>query len=847
MKFNKLILLLLIVSIIAFAFVSCSLKIGGDGNSDNENEDNGEDNNDNTDGDGQPHDTSLHLVENGVAKFQIVTDKTMGSAIFRTASNFAENLNSVAGIKVEVVDDYKDNATDCEILVGDIKNRGDKYNFDEHTLGKEGYAVKRIDNKIIIASHDLDSIIREFERFIQSAYAALQESNGKTFNFSEADEVLKIQDNYATTSLSMAGSDIRGYTIAVDKNDTDFLGAARMLQDELYTRTGYWFDIQPLSEAGRSIVLKSASKSENFSHGFEILGKSDGKIEILCSYANALADSILDFLDEKLVSGAVNFNVGRIFKKDVSRVYYSSYPELTDKDPENDFEALCKAHEYANRGGQTVYAENGATYHISATGKKKITIKTDVFWDGATFVIDDTHINRNNQDSESGHIFIIEPDTPSKTYTVNSDIYGIIKRINENGGIRTTDKEIPLNLGYDAMILPYDFSNEMYRRCSEFGVASISAPAQREVIVVNADNTVDQSTRPLFDFQKVDQLVIYRIDDRKITLSGGKFLHSATRADMVTLNRGIGIGRSNVTITGMDHEVINQPVNGIIDSDSNGARYNGGGPNYNGWIVPTGANNLLVENTKLSGRAHYRQGSYDIGGGASNKIVFRNCDQYYMYVDNDQSKGVWNESRYYWGIMGTSYCKNIEYHDSTLSRLDAHAGVYNVVVKNCFMRSICAVGGGIFDVENTTVYATNVVGLRQDFGATWRGDVTIKDCTLISSSQTLSAMTAKIHNVAFGYTTMLPTHLYIENLRHYDLAGNKTNASLYAITMRMGEGYFDSGALVSEDKILNYFVPIQKITVKQPSDFELKDISYYPNENYGFKLYEEKNASVIYN
>ena len=30
-----------------------------------------------------------------------------------------------------------------------------------------------------------------------------------------------------------------------------------------------------------------------------------------------------------------------------------------------------------------------------------------------------------------------------------------------------------------------------------------------------------------------------------------------------------------------------------------------------------------------------------------------------------------------WGIGGTNYCKNMEYIGSTLSRLDAHAGLYN--------------------------------------------------------------------------------------------------------------------------------------------------------------------------
>ncbi len=830
MKYLKNLLLFLIALTLVFALIGCNFQIDlGGGNNDNTNDNNdndGDGDNNGDDGDSEAY-KPLSLIKDGEAQFQLVVDKSSGTLLNLTARDFVNDMAAL-GFTVKLVEDEKKTESDgCEILVGNIVSRGDKYDYDEHTLGKKGYVVTKIDNKIIIAGDTVDIILTEFELLLDGILEAAE--NDEDFEFTESNEILEVQDDYLVTALLMNGEDMRGYTIAVDKQDGDFRKAASILQDTIYLRTGYWLEIVPINEkTDKSIVLSFADLTETDNKGFVVKGESNGQITILASYYNALENAITDFLASKITlsSGEVNFRTGKIFDKDVSKVYYADYDELTDKDQENDFEALKAVHAYANEGGQAVYAENGKTYYIGNCNNQKIVIQTDVYFGTAKFLIDDSFITtRDLASKHSNHVFSITDSTAKLTYTKSNDPKGIIDMLNDRGGIKTTDTSLPLNLGYDAMIVPMDHGVMMYKRGGD-GDASThdSGHVQRELIIVNADNSIDLSTRPLFDFAEVDELMIFRIDTDPITLSGGFFTTKATRGDNVSLNRGISISRSNVTITGMDHYVSNQPLGAPTATDSLGAIYNSGGPNYNGWIVPSNCNNLLVENTKLCGRTHYRQGSYDIGGGLANKMVFKNCTQYNMFIDDDPSKGVWQETRDYWGIMGTSYCKNIEYYDCVLSRLDAHAGVFNVVVKNCVMRSICGVGGGTFRVENTTVYNEYVAGLRSDYGGTWRGDVYIKNCHLIPSTNLAYGFQSLVHNGDYGFQTKLPTNIYIENLTH---SLGENHEKFYAIGIKLSDAYF-----TPEPTIYNDFTPIGTIHIaNQQPGYDYSRISRYGTEN----------------
>ena len=81
-------------------------------------------------------------------------------------------------------------------------------------------------------------------------------------------------------------------------------------------------------------------------------------------------------------------------------VTYEDFGAVGDGKTE-DFAAICKTHEYANKHKLTVKGTPGKTYYIRDTkcGTDEVhtaIIKTNVDWCGAHFIIDDTNLTAMN-------------------------------------------------------------------------------------------------------------------------------------------------------------------------------------------------------------------------------------------------------------------------------------------------------------------------------------------------------------------------------------------------------------------------------------------------------------------
>jgi hypothetical protein len=120
----------------------------------------------------------------------------------------------------------------------------------------------------------------------------------------------------------------------------------------------------------------------------------------------------------------------------------------------------------------------------------------------------------------------------------------------------------------------------------------------------------------------------------------------------------------------------------------------------------------------------------------------------------------------YWGIGGTSYCKNMVYDGCMLSRFDAHAGVYNGKILNSTINAIEIIGGGEMLIENTEFVLSRplLIDLRTDYGSTWCGDVTIRNCTVKNfKPENTSILRGTWVNGNYGYTAHIPS-VTVDNL-----------------------------------------------------------------------------------
>lgn len=424
-----------------------------------------------------------------------------------------------------------------------------------------------------------------------------------------------------------------------------------------------------------------------------------------------------------------------------------------------DFDAIVKCHEYANAHGCAVKADPGATYYIGETGGVSAIVKTDVDWGDATFIIDDRNIPVPSP-SRTAAIFRILREHDSRTLDESSEI---VKAINARGGFKADITNIGYAPGYPCLLNIFDHTRSCYNRWGVHATGKLNP--QRELVVVDAEGNIDPATALLLDYTHVTLIEEHRIDDAPITLQNGKFITRANAAPPVytAYSRNLSFERSNVTIKNTIHE--------ITDETDTGAPYGG----FIRWFA---LNNLRCENLKLQshksykdynpdGTVHSIMGSYDVGGHLATNIRFVDCIQTNFYKD-EANRIAYNETER-WGIMGTNYCKNLIYDHCLLSRLDAHAGVYNVEIKDTTISYIKLTGGGKAVIDHCIVIAPEnqartLYELRSDYGSTWKGEILIKDTTFYNMpGKPVILTSAYWNNWDFGYTTYLPD-ITVDNL-----------------------------------------------------------------------------------
>ena len=458
-------------------------------------------------------------------------------------------------------------------------------------------------------------------------------------------------------------------------------------------------------------------------------------------------------------------------------VFYKDFGAVGDG-VTDDFAAIKKCHEYANEFGCTVKADEGKTYYIGDTLGEEVYVKTDVDWTGATFFIDDKKVDWQSP-GRNASIFVAASDFDNwKTeYCEDSEL---VKSL--SGGFKTSARHIGFAPGYPALILVWDHNNYAYNR---YGLhnGSKTPPPQRELVVVDADGNIKEGTEFLLEYTGVTKLEVYRIDDTPITLTGGTFITNANEAppEYTSYKRGICVNRSNTTVRGLVHKIINEPEQDISSYETGSKQ---GGAPYSGILRFMNTNHLEIYDCVFQSHKTYcdylpdgniksRMGTYDFGGAISNDILFYNCKQS-NFFKNDGSGRPWNQWEY-WGIMGSNWTKNITFDNCLLSRFDAHSGIYNLEIKNTTINNIHLIGGGKALIENCICYAgsKSLFYLRGDYGSTWKGEIEIKDCVMKPSTPDAYVASALWFPWSvFGMDTTHMPKIIVDNLKVENLEGN---------------------------------------------------------------------------
>jgi len=402
----------------------------------------------------------------------------------------------------------------------------------------------------------------------------------------------------------------------------------------------------------------------------------------------------------------------------------------------DDFDAIIKAHDAANKAGLPVRADAGATYYIGGANKTA-QIQTDTDWGNAKFIIDDTKVERRNS-----HLFAVSSKLPSTRITT-------VKTLKKN------QEKLALSLPQAAFVVVTDDTVKRYIR---YGVNQNAGSSQTDVFVVDQRGNVDMKAPIIWDFDNITSMTAYPIDTEPLTIRGGHFTTIANQTNLAAYySRGISVTRSHVVIDGVVHAIIDEP------------QYHAP---YGGFISVSACTGITVQNCQLSGHktayttsrsrdngSPWSTGTYDISLGRVINITFKNCKQLNDIHDSTR-----------WGIFGSNFCKNITLDNVEFSRFDAHQGVTNATIKNSVLghQGINLIGFGTFLVENTKVCAGSFINLRSDYGSTFEGEVVIRNCEFLprngarSDAVLIGGSNSGQHD--FGYTCYMPRKITIDGL-----------------------------------------------------------------------------------
>ncbi|MEI7947589.1 MAG: hypothetical protein WCJ02_12890, partial [bacterium] len=412
----------------------------------------------------------------------------------------------------------------------------------------------------------------------------------------------------------------------------------------------------------------------------------------------------------------------------------------------DDFEALVNAHAHANKMGLPVKANDSATYYIGG-GDRTIVVMTDTDFGKAKFIIDDTHVKNLRAD-----VF---------------DVCSALKPIKLTGvdSLAGGQRRIDVKLPGPCLVFAGDSSTKRFIRK---GLNQNNGSPQSDVFLVDEGGNVDPKTPIIWDFKKVTSIEALPLDATRLTLRGGHFTTIANGSESIYRYhaRGIKVRRSNVLIEGLEHRVTGEGEQGQP---------------YGGFIVVTSCANVMIKDTVLCGHKTYytigsagkkvSMGSYDISIGRAVNVSLVNVTQTNSIMDRTR-----------WGVIGTNFCKNLSYEGCALSRFDAHQGVTHATIRNSTIgyMGVLLTGFGEFLIENSTVQSNHFIGLRSDYGSTWTGNITIRNCRFVSGQGGVILDGSNDGQHDFGYTCSMPGRLIVDGLKIEDEIASKKGPKVFA-------------------------------------------------------------------
>ncbi len=709
-----------------------------------------------------PPPSPIVLIGEGAPTYTIVRGDNAAQEEVNAAALIRRVLDK-CGMKTSINTDWERNpVAEYEIVVGDtLRYASDSaMTVKPRDVGEEGFFVHAAGSRIYIAGGSPASTVKAAEHFLAEffGYAGDEAALSPLSSVSVPGDYSFVQkQEFPVSSVTVAGADLRTFRIGWDDSIDARLARsyAADVQSILYKTAGIWLETEEKPASDTPLICLSQNCPKDTLLNISV---KEGNLILAAGGPVGFEIGFRRFLGGLLESASGTLALDASYRKEMTlsdtAVLYSEFGAVGDGKTD-DFDAIIAAHAFANECGLPVKADAGKTFYIGSSGKSA-EIKTDTDFTGASFIIDDRTVPVADRGKA---VFNVSPSKSS--YKLDTNKLKTVRKGQTNLGI---------TLPEDSLIILNDETTMRYIRKGNMSgtikTESNDGYMQTEIILVDKNGNVSPDTPIIWDYEQITLASVLPLENKTLTIKGGTFttLVNEKIPEGDYFKRGFVITRSNVVMDGVKHYVEGEGADGSP---------------YYSFLHINNCGNITVKNCVFTPHRTFfynsgtvsrmSKGTYDITPMRVANLTFENCTQSVSITDTK-----------YWGIMGTNFCKNVTLDGCSFSRFDAHQGVTNVIIRNSEMghQFINAIGFGTFLVENTTFYSNSLVKLRDDYGATWEGDMIFKNCTWdpgaggYMMNEYYTAVVGKNtedHN--FGYDCSMPTNIVFENLTVKDEKG----------------------------------------------------------------------------
>jgi hypothetical protein len=241
------ILFLIIISITCFALVACGNLSPGNNTQD-------------TGGGSEEQEENLHadeiaFIENNVANFTFVFASDVSGDLRSNVYDLIDRLRAM-GVTVSEPVNHTDASvvSECEIIIGTgVKGRDGKYSVNPYDLGDDGYVVKVIDKKLVIAGGTVAMTEEAFDYFVEQVLCITDETASFESLYVKKDfENLQLTE-YPITSVKIGERELSEYTIILDIEEASAFNTddIRYFKRNLYRKTGYSLEVTDIYKASK--------------------------------------------------------------------------------------------------------------------------------------------------------------------------------------------------------------------------------------------------------------------------------------------------------------------------------------------------------------------------------------------------------------------------------------------------------------------------------------------------------------------------------------------------------------------------------------------------------------------